>query len=71
MTWILISNALLTLLTLGLMYPWARVRRARYMAECITVIGPADIDAFQSLPVPSGNAIGEEVASFFDIDFGL
>lgn len=71
LTWIVLSGALLTMVTVGLMYPWARVRRARYMADCITLIGPADIDAFQSLPVPSGNAIGEEVASFFDIDFGL
>ena len=71
LTWIVLSNALLTIATLGLLYPWARVRRARYIAERITVIGPADIDAFQSLPVPAGNAIGEEVASFFDVDFGL
>ena len=41
------------------------------MAECITVIGPASIDDFQSLPASPGTAIGEEVASFFDIDFGL
>jgi uncharacterized membrane protein YjgN (DUF898 family) len=71
MIWISLSNAAATLLTLGLLYPWARVRRARYMADCITVIGPADIDDFISTPVPSGNAVGEEVASFFDIDFGL
>lgn len=71
MTWIIFSNILLTAISLGLLYPWARIRRARYMADCITVVGPADIDAFQSLPVPSGNAIGEEVASFLDIDFGL
>jgi uncharacterized membrane protein YjgN (DUF898 family) len=71
LTWIVLSNALVTIATLGLLYPWARVRRARYMAECITIIGPADADAFQSMPMPAGNAIGEEVASFFDIDFGL
>jgi uncharacterized membrane protein YjgN (DUF898 family) len=71
MTWIVLSNIVITLATLGLLYPWARVRRARYMADCITVIGPADIDDFVSAPVKPGSAIGEEVASFFDIDFGL
>ena len=71
LTWIVLSNALLTIATLGLLHPWARVRRARYMAGCISVIGQADADAFQSMPMPAGNAIGEEVASFFDIDFGL
>jgi len=71
MTWIVFSNIVLTVISLGLLYPWARVRRARYMAECMTVIGPADAGDFQSMPMPAGNAIGEEVASFFDIDFGL
>ncbi|MES2255106.1 MAG: YjgN family protein [Pseudomonadota bacterium] len=71
MTWIIFSNILLTAITLGLMYPWARVRRARYMASCISVMGPTDIGIFQSMPMSAGNAVGEEMASFFDIDFGL
>lgn len=71
MTWIIFSNILLTIVTLGLLYPWARVRRTRYLASCISVIGPTDIGAFQSTPVSAGSAVGEEVASFFDIDFGL
>ncbi|MBN9545549.1 MAG: DUF898 domain-containing protein [Alphaproteobacteria bacterium] len=71
MTWIVFSNILLTMISLGLLYPWARVRRARYMAECMTVVSPADAGDFQSMPMPAGNTIGEEVASFFDIDFGL
>jgi uncharacterized membrane protein YjgN (DUF898 family) len=71
LTWIILSNLLLTAATLGLLYPWARVRRARYMADCITVVGPADIDDFASAPVKPGSAVGEEVASFFDVDFGL
>jgi len=71
LTWIVLSNFLLTVATLGLLYPWARVRRARYMANCISVTGPEDIGIFQSMPVLAGSAVGEEVASFFDIDFGL
>jgi uncharacterized membrane protein YjgN (DUF898 family) len=69
--WIVLSNFLVTVATLGLLYPWARVRRARYMASCISVTGPEDIGIFQSNPVAAGSAVGEEVASFFDIDFGL
>jgi uncharacterized membrane protein YjgN (DUF898 family) len=71
MTWIVLSNVILTLITLGLLYPWSRVRRARYMASCLTVIGSADIEDFASAPVAAGSAVGEEVAGFFDIDFGL
>lgn len=71
MTWIVLSNLAVTVVTLGLLYPWARVRRARYMASCIAVVGPADIDNFASGPIAAGSAVGEEIASFFDIDFGL
>ncbi len=71
MTWIIFSNILLTAITLGLMYPWARVRRARYMADCIAVTGPSDVGNFRSRHTFPGSAVGEEVASFFDLDFGL
>jgi uncharacterized membrane protein YjgN (DUF898 family) len=71
MTWILFSNLAATLATLGLLYPWARIRAARYRASCITIIGPADIADFSSAPLSGGSAVGEEIASFFDIDFGL
>jgi uncharacterized membrane protein YjgN (DUF898 family) len=71
MSWIVISNLALTLISLGLLYPWARVRMARYRAECVTVIGPEDMGEFTAPLIKSGNAIGEEIASFFDIDFGL
>jgi len=71
LTWIVISNMLATAVTLGLLYPWGRVRRARYLATCITAIGPADVADFRSTFAPAGNAVGEEIAGFFDIDFGL
>lgn len=71
MAWIVLSNFVLTLLSLGLLYPWARIRKAHYMADCIAVIGPSNIESFASAPVNAGSAVGEEVASFFDIDFGL
>ncbi len=71
MGWIALSNLAAIVFTLGLLYPWARVRRTRYMASCISVIGVADIGEFTSVPLAAGSAVGEEVASFFDIDFGL
>ena len=71
MVWLTISNLLLTLATLGLFYPWAKVSVARYRAEHMAVTGPADMDEFMSSLVTGQGAIGEEVASFFDIDIGL
>jgi uncharacterized membrane protein YjgN (DUF898 family) len=71
MTWLMFSNLLLTLATLGLFYPWAKVAVARYHAERLAVSGPADMDDFMSDLVGGQGAIGEEIASFFDIDIGL
>ena len=41
------------------------------MANHIAIVGPSDIENFASAPVNPGSAVGEEIASFFDIDFGL
>ncbi len=71
MVWIAASNLVLILLTLGLFYPWARVRQFRYAATHLAVIGSADAGAFTSNFDGRQGAIGEEIASFFDIDFGL
>ncbi|HTC83480.1 MAG TPA: YjgN family protein [Rhizomicrobium sp.] len=71
MTWLTFSNLLLTLTTLGLFYPWAKVSVARYRVERLAVTGPQDMDGFMSDLVTGQGAIGEEIASFFDIDIGL
>jgi uncharacterized membrane protein YjgN (DUF898 family) len=69
--WITVGNLLATLCTAGLLYPWARIRLTRYRASCFTVIGATDIGDFAAAPISGGSAVGEEIASFFDIDFGL
>lgn len=69
--WVAAGNLALTLATLGLFYPWAKVSVARYHAERLAVSGPADMDGFMSDLVAGQGAIGEEIASFFDIDIGL
>jgi uncharacterized membrane protein YjgN (DUF898 family) len=71
MSWLAVSNLAAIIFTLGLAYPWARIRRTRYMASCISVIGNTDIGNVSSAPVAAGSAVGEEMASFLDIDFGL
>jgi uncharacterized membrane protein YjgN (DUF898 family) len=71
MTWIVVSNLFVVLVTLGLMYPWAHVRQSRYMVEHLAIVGPNNLDGFVSTAASQSGAIGEEVASFFDIDFGL
>jgi uncharacterized membrane protein YjgN (DUF898 family) len=71
MIWLVISNLVLTLVTLGLFYPWAATRMARYHREQIAVTGPVEMNGFVSEAALSQGAIGEEIASFFDVDIGL
>ena len=71
MTWILITNIVLTVLTIGLFYPWAQVRVARYRLSRMTLEAQSDLDEFTSEAFATQSAVGEEIAGFFDLDFGL
>jgi uncharacterized membrane protein YjgN (DUF898 family) len=69
--WIVITNVVLTMLTLGIFYPWAQVRIARYRVEQLTLEAASDLDEFTSEAFGTQSAVGEEIAGFFDLDFGL
>ncbi|MDR3352392.1 MAG: DUF898 family protein [Zoogloeaceae bacterium] len=73
LSWIVIGNTLLTFLTVGLYWPWARVRLARYSAEHL-VFQAADaesLNGFVATKTEDHAAIGEEVADAFDFDIAL
>lgn len=69
--WIRLSNMLLTLLTLGLLYPWAKVRLARYQAKRMALIATSDMSEYTSEFYGSQSAVGEQIGSLFDVDLGL
>ncbi len=69
--WILVTNTLLTLLTLGLYYPFARVRLARYRMSRYALAANGDLDDFTSEALEQQSAIGQEIAGIFDFGFGL
>jgi uncharacterized membrane protein YjgN (DUF898 family) len=69
--WIVVTNTLLILLTLGLFYPFASVRLARYRMRKYSLVAAADLDDFTSEALEEQNAIGQEVAGMFDFGFGL
>ncbi|MGI9337780.1 MAG: YjgN family protein [Gammaproteobacteria bacterium] len=71
---ILLVNTLATILSLGFLYPWAKVRKTKYLVLHIHIIAPAG--ALASLTARKGeeeSAFGEEldVAEGFDFDVGL
>ncbi len=67
--WLLISNLLMVLFSLGLAYPWAAIRLAKYKLEAIRCQG--GFDSFEGASTADRNALGEEVGSAFDVEFGF
>ncbi len=69
--WLYATNVLGILLTLGLFYPWALIRRLRYQFECMSVEVTGSLDRFVAAAAPEASATGEAVGEVFDVDFGL
>ncbi|WP_348721210.1 YjgN family protein [uncultured Candidatus Puniceispirillum sp.] len=59
LAWIIISNNLVTLLSLGLLWPWAQVRRYRYMVESTQLRPSQSIDNFIDTQSRAGHSIGD------------
>lgn len=67
---LVVGNFLMVVLTLGLFWPWAKVREARYRFERLT-LESTDLDAFAGQAGNDSQAVGEEIADAFDLDFSL
>lgn len=66
-----LSNLFAIVFSLGLMVPWAKIRRTRYILENLAVRVRGDLDNFQAAAVVEENAIGDSAANFFDFDIAL
>ncbi len=70
--WIIFSNFLITIFTLGLGRPWAKVREARYLANNTWIDATdTDIDSYLTQKQDEQSAIGEEIGDVFDVDVGI
>ena len=67
--WLLLTNTFMVLCSLGFAYPWAAVRLAKYQLEAISYQG--GFDSFEGVSKADTNALGEEVGSAFDVEFGF
>ncbi|MBX2884229.1 MAG: DUF898 domain-containing protein [Granulosicoccus sp.] len=68
--WLQLSNFLLLIITLGLAYPWTKVRSARFYARH-TSITAESLDGFISDQVQYQSSLGDEIGEAFDLDVGL
>jgi len=67
---IVLPNTIFTIMTLGLYYPWAAVRVARYMQEHLWVEA-VDLDGFVAAQRDQENALGDEIGEAFDLGIGI
>lgn len=65
------TNLLAMLVSAGLLYPWAKVRRTRYILENLTLHVHGDLDEFTAAGGREEVAIGEAAMDFFDFEIGL
>jgi uncharacterized membrane protein YjgN (DUF898 family) len=71
LTWIVLTNLLGTLGTLGLFWPFAQVRLARYLTSTLWIERIGAMDDFTAAATADVDAVGEEVAEFFDFDIAF
>lgn len=69
--WILISNLIAVLLTVGLLRAWAAVRSWRYLAEHTAISPTGSLNNIVAKQVVTGDATSAEFFDIEGIDFGL
>lgn len=66
-----ITNMAAIFCSLGLLIPWAKIRRTRYILENLTVITPTGLDGFTALPESETTAVGDAATDFVGMEIGL
>jgi uncharacterized membrane protein YjgN (DUF898 family) len=71
MLWLYVSNAVAMIGTLGLAYPWAKIRLFSYRVACTTLIAADSLESFHQGTDTASSAIGDQVSNVLDLDLGL
>jgi uncharacterized membrane protein YjgN (DUF898 family) len=69
--WIMLTNFLGMIFTLGLFWPWAVVRLMRYRVESLALENAEALDGFVGQAAQESAAAGDEAAEWLDLDLGL
>jgi len=67
---IAITNGLLMAVTLGLYYPWAKIRITNYLIESLQ-LQAVNVDEFVNQATQEQSAFGEEFGEAFDLGIGV
>jgi uncharacterized membrane protein YjgN (DUF898 family) len=68
---IYITNIIASIFSLGLLIPWAKVRRTRYVLESLTITTRGGLDNFTASIDQDVNSLGDTATDFFDLEIGL
>lgn len=71
LAWVLITNFLAVILTVGFAYPWAKVRAARIMLENTHVSSEAGFDDYISQKQKEASSLADQIGDAFEVDAGL
>ena len=71
LAWVMVSNLILVVLTLGLLQPWTQVRQYRYLTENTEIRPTADMKGFIDKQLRAGGSVGDAVgeATSMEITF--
>lgn len=69
--WIVVSGILATIVTLGLLRPWAQVRQWRYVSSEMGVLAVGDLDGFVASRVDAGSSFATEFGEMEGFDVGF
>lgn len=69
--WIRITNILAILASAGLLIPWAKIRRTRYILNSLAIVSDRSLDEYSAAVEADQSAIGEVATDFFDIAIGI
>lgn len=64
-------NMLMLMLTMGLFWPWASVRMARFRAECLGIVLAGSLDDFVAGQTAVAAALGDEASDMLGLDISL
>lgn len=71
LVWIRITNIIAIIFSLGLLAPWAKVRRARYILNNLTLVAYCRLNEFRAAVAEEESALGNAATDFFDFEIGL
>jgi uncharacterized membrane protein YjgN (DUF898 family) len=66
-----ITNIAAIIFSLGLLVPWAKIRRLKYIFANLSIVSTGDLDTFRGVPASEMSALGDAATDFIGIEIGL